>query len=313
MAGRARFLFGFGVALLSTALGCAAMSHLVGFHITVIGWLNVVAIGGLVGWYVIDGLFARRDIFALFRREEPILNFALRFWRMVALVGGLLGAAVAASLASPLQSVGGAGGEQADFRTIVILVSVFIAAFGWMYTTFIKEKSDRAANTLQAIHNQFHGDRVVQIYDAMSEMITHARDRFDVQRLEPLPTAAMSVKLRDVPEDMRPEGPLGWTLELATDQFLNALDQVALGVRVGQFDHRTIDLVLRQRFIRHAYIFCDYIKDVTAAEYDDQRQQWRSTVRTWEHFLWLVDRLPVLPTDKIDSSRLVLPPKVVVR
>lgn len=96
----------------------------------------------------------------------------------------------------------------------------------------------------------------------------------------------------------------------ALSAYINALDHVALGVRIGQFDYATVMLALRQRFVRIAFVFHEYINQVTNAVPDKNKGQGykRSQSRTWEHFLWLTYHLPKFESDNVEVSKITLPP-----
>jgi hypothetical protein len=114
-----------------------------------------------------------------------------------------------------------------------------------------------------------------------------------------------------VPLLARPKGRGSTTLGSAAEEFFNALDHIAFGVRQGQFDFRAIEMNLRQRFIRAAFAFNAYLENEVEAEaLPDGRR--RATTRTWEHYLWLVTRLDVLPSDKVDRQAIVLPPDHII-
>lgn len=122
----------------------------------------------------------------------------------------------------------------------------------------------------------------------------------------------MTLRLGDIPEGRRPDGDPDRTLGGAADEFLNALDLLAFGVRQGELDLRAVEMVLRQRLVRNAYTFTDYIWQETRAipvrHKDPLAARYRATNRNWEHYLWLVENLDILPEDNIHRADIVLPP-----
>ncbi|MEL6362596.1 MAG: hypothetical protein AAFR21_16080 [Pseudomonadota bacterium] len=59
-------------------------------------------------------------------------------------------------------------------------------------------------------------------------------------------------------------------------------------------------------------MYTHYIREQTKAEFDETINRWRSSVRTWEHFLWLASKLDVLASDNIVEAEIVLPPNHII-
>jgi len=281
------------------------------------GWLNLFIFLSIIAWYLLDVMVARRSIYRFLGDAEDPIKPEIRLFRKVVLLASALLGASAASLAilyngppppnaPPIYIPKGAQ------NSLLVLTGIFLAAFGWMYTGFQKEKADRVTNTLQVIRDQMYGDHVSTVYRQMTALMRHARKADDVPNEGILPMHAFAIKLVDIPEENRPEGPRARTLEYLTVQFMNALDHIAFGVRQGQFDLRTVEMVLRPRFIRHAFVFANYIEDSTNAKTDTRTGRLRAQTRTWEHLLWLVTKLPVLKSDDVDESKIILPPDHIV-
>jgi len=279
------------------------------------GWANLAIISGLVAWYFIDALFPRRAIYEVWGDTEGPLRLELRLWRkMILLTCVVIGLAGAGITLYPLdeltrQSTAPVKIPPEALRPLFVLVGAYLAAIGWLYTTFEKEKSDRASNTLMAIRDQLYGNHVSTVHLQLQLLTKDIQAKMHLGHMDPIPSDKMARKVSDLPDDIRPDGRISLTLTEVLDQFLNALNQLALGVRLGQFDLRTVQLVLRPRFIRYAFVYSEYIREQTKAEQESTEGRWRSKVRTWEHFLWLVSRLDVLETDQVDINKIVLPPK----
>lgn len=71
-------------------------------------------------------------------------------------------------------------------------------------------------------------------------------------------------------------------------------------------------MVLRPRFVRHAFLFHEYICKSTGAVFDPAYGRYRATKRTWEHFLWFVSKLDVLQSDEVDFEHIVMPPDHII-
>ncbi|MEL6857179.1 MAG: hypothetical protein AAFO74_02255 [Pseudomonadota bacterium] len=276
------------------------------------GWVNMTIASAIIAWYTADSLIARRTIYKLFGESEDTIKHELRLWRRVALLTSALTAVGSAMIALAPQAGKGNVIPALAAGPIAILTGAFLATLGWMYTRFEQEKSDRAAATLQAIREQLYGEYISKVYRQMRVMSDHYRTINGISDSEPLPIAAMETQLTDLQADRQPEGSKSTTLEYATDQFFNALNQLAFGVRQGQFDLRTIEMVMRPRFVRHAFLFFEYIKKETKAKEHPRLVRHRATKRTWEHFLWLTSKLDVLATDNIEFEYIVMPPDHII-
>lgn len=278
------------------------------------GWGNLSLICVLVVWYATDALFPRRAIYELWGDTEGPLRLELRLWRKILLLTCIvLGLASAGIALHPIDPTTGESSAAIKIptealRPLFVLVGAYLAAVGWLYTTFEKEKGDRASNTLMAIRDQLYDSKVASTLLLLQLMKTHVQRKLGLKRTSPIPLTEMSTKIEILPEDLRREECESLTLEEVLDQFLDALNQLALGARLGQFDFRTIKFVLRPRFIRYAFVYAEYLRQETNAVYEENTGRWRSQVRTWEHFLWLVSKLDVLETDNVDRAHFVMPP-----
>jgi hypothetical protein len=278
------------------------------------GWGNMALACAIVAWYTADVLFARRSIYAFFGEVEGQLRHGLRFWRRVTLlilaIGGI-GAAVVVRL-----DPDGVGTLNKDsIGPIAILTGAFLASFGWMYTRFEQDKADRASATLSAIRDQMYNDRTRTIYEVMALLSTHCVKKLNAP--EDRPFSKAELELRTTDQGVLTEGERNAlpdiTHEAACDEFISRLDQLAFGVRQGQFDLETIRQVLRPRFVKIAFRYFENIRTSTVAERDHRYGRYRATKRTWEHFLWLTTKMEVLTSDKgISHKFIILPPERIV-
>jgi hypothetical protein len=292
---------GLAIILSSDALGL--------FLVRPWGWLNVAILSGIVGWYAYDAAQGERLV------SGPPIRPSRRFLRKVALL-----ASVAAGLAAAGLAFYQAPQTADDSQTAALIprdaiaplfafIGAVLAAFGWLYTTFEKEKADRAAHTLQAIRDQLYGEPVSSAYALMSGMVVKLRTDHGLVRKDTFPLALMETKVDEF-SNLRDIGKhKGRTLrDLVIDTF-NAMNQLALGVRAGQFDLRTIESVLRPRFVRNAYIFAPFIREEVVDPASAESPP-RATDRAWEHFLWLVQCLSKDESiDEIELKQMVLPPR----
>ena len=195
----------------------------------------------------------------------------------------------------------------------LVLAGIFIATFGWMYTDFRKQVSDRITNTLSGVHQQIYGQTFVALTQQLIALIKFARDSGLRDRNGIIQAEAFDLRLASVSERCKSEGVDNVTFGNLVNRLLNSLDQIAYGVRAGYYDFHTVEMVFRQRFIRRIYEFSELIRLSTDASYDDRSAQYRANNRTWEHCLWMVDQLPILDSDNIapeNRKYIVLPPKV---
>lgn len=292
--------------LLCIVLGVPCLiAPLLGQELTSAGAVNLVFAALVISWYVLDALVSRRAIYQFFGILEPPINPLLRFWRRVFLLGsgiGTAGVLVAQDTATTTSTIG-------QTQILTLLIGPALAAFGWMYTTFEKEKSDRAAKTLTAIQEQIYGTHMRELMAELTAFRRHCRDMGNYKLTDPLPLETMELTLGDIPKAKRPAGNDDRSLGQAIDQFLNAVDLLAFGVRQGELDFRAVEMVLRQRIVKTAYFFTDYIASETDAELIDGRsQRYRARRKTWEHYLWLVANLPIAPDDGIIEDDIILPP-----
>lgn len=299
-----------GLALTLISLWVADFLEL---NLNTYGWANASVVYVIITWYSVDALFPRRSVYYnfVFKDTEGPLRSEIRLWRKLAILTcGVLAIACAGIVLHPRESTDQLLPPEA-LRSLFVLSAAYLAALGWLYTTFEKEKSDRASNTLMAIRDQLYGGHIESIYEKLRLGSHVARSQYGLSVRDVLPMCAMECTLplqgnnnqRSEPEK----------LYQVLDLFLNALNQLALGVRLGQFDLRTIELVLRPRFVRLTYVFSEYIIKHTEASYDENIKRWRSTVLTWEHLLWLTDQMPILATDNVHRDKIVLPPDRIIR
>jgi hypothetical protein len=273
------------------------------------GWGNLAAIQLLCSWYLIDGRIPRRRIYGSFGLSEPYLRHEIRFWRAIALlVFTLMGVGV--TLVSLLRTSQASNTIPAGAAIPVAgIITAFLASFGVLLTRFEQSKADRTKASLDAIREQMYGAHLTKIYSDVRKLTSECQKAMGLERSHPLPTACMTFE--QVDHESGPKPPDGKTLSYNVDQFFNALNQLALGVRLGHLDHTTIELLLRPRYIQFSFIFFEYIKQETSAQLESNGR-WRSQKRTWEHMLWLTSKLPMLKADGTDWDRIVMPPDHIV-
>lgn len=303
------------VALVNAALLCTAHSWRIWPNSW--GWANIALFDALLLWLAADTLFPRRAIYRFFRSNEEPLKPELRFWRKVAVAGSALAGLASCSIAMLQPSRGAMTGPttipDAALGPIFVLIGAFLASFGVMYTVFEKEKSDRANNTSLAIRDQLYSDRVSTILTQMQALIEHIKEKKGLRYEDMVPLEDMETKLGSLAKGRHPGGDDAATLWHLADYFMNSLDQMALGVRIGYYDLRAIELIIRPRVIRYAYLFAPYIQKWTKASFDANSGRWSAQTRTWEHYLWLVSNFQILESDRIgDKKQIVCPPDHIV-
>ena len=279
---------------------------------------NVVVLEAVVAWYLLDIFVSRRAIYSWCKGREPAIVIEIRFTRrIIALIVTLLLVATIGTDTrfnhgqAETQELSRLYGESRNLA--LVLAGIFIATFGWMYTDFRKQVSDRITNTLSGAHQQIYGQTFVVLTQQLIALVKHARDSELDGGNGILKVAAFDLRLASAFEGFEIEGVENVTLGNLVNRLLNALDQIAYGVRAGYYDFHTVEMVFRQRYIVRTYEFMEYIKKGTDAVYDDDSEQFRAKNRTWEHCLWMVDQLPILDSDNIapeNRKYIVLPPKV---
>lgn len=281
-----------------------------GLSLSLAGVLNLLLVAALVAWYAVDTAVPRTgELYELFGVAEPVLRPALRLARRLVLLSATGAALVAAVVElSEEGATRTAGLPGAAVSPLAILMGALLAAIGWMYTTYEHERNHRAASTLDAIREQMYGDRITRIRAALERTVQSIRGELGLGLDEPIPLQRMEtpVDLKVVTDHVTPDG---CNLADLADDLLDALDQVAYGVRDGQLDYRTIEMVLRGRYVRYAFTFAPYIALQTGAACPwPGPSRPRARTRTWEHFLWLTGRLPEFDNDHVRIAEMVRAP-----
>jgi len=273
------------------------------------GWLASLSVMALLNWYMIDWLLPRRAIHHILGRSEPVLNHRLRFVRQVLLFGILI-IAVAVTLVQLLgESDGGSLIPSAAATPLAGITTAFLASFGWLYTRFEQEKAERARATQEAI-KRFYDESNMSQHRTISALATAYRDAHDFPNGQPLPQSAFDEYL-DITSEASPAIKSSKRMREPLDRFFNILNQIAFGVRQGELDYQTVEMILRARYIQFGFVFFEYIKQETQAK-EDSTGRWRSQKRTWEHMLWLTSKLPMLKADGTDWDRIVMPPDHII-
>ncbi len=269
----------FGV-FLTLILGFMAGIYLISNFPDIWVWPNRILIFLLLTWYFLDVTTSRQQIYRLFNDTEDTIKLEVRFFRRALLVFACILAAV--HKFTPQLN--------ADYF-LPILIGV-IAAFGWMYTNFRNEVADRANNTLNIISVQY-GAEENALRNQFRLFSNHEQYR------TVYPKSMFDVKLSEVSDDQTPIAHSNTTFTQIANRLLNELNRVALGVREGRYDSVMIESLLRPRYIRYAYILSEFIREETEATIDRKTGQYCAQNRTWEHFLWLISRLPDYESDKL--------------
>lgn len=284
-------------------------------------WSYLLLATFLTSWFTADVFFARRTIYACFGRLEGTLKHGLRFWRRVGFLS-LMVAGLGITLLEQLGSRDSNGALSPQVASaMAVLVGVYFASFGWMYTRYEQEKSDRAAATLDAIRDQLYNPEIAQIYRLLLSFSTYCVNNLKTPADRPfneselaLTAASISGHQSDGKKDAAdPAGLMNH--RTAAIFFLNSLDQLAFGVRKGQFDLGTIQMVLRERFIRFAFRYHQVIGKDTNPKPLKKIHRERSQTRSYEHFLWLTSKMDFLAVDEKRGASweyIILPPDHIV-
>lgn len=129
---------------------------------------NVVVLEAVAAWYLLDIFVSRRAIYSWCQGTEPAIVIEIRFIRrIIALIVTLL--LVVTFGTDARFNDGQAETEESselygESRNLaLVLAGIFIATFGWMYTDFRKQVSDRITNTLSGVHQQIYGQTFVAL------------------------------------------------------------------------------------------------------------------------------------------------------
>lgn len=273
------------------------------------GWLAALAVMALLNWYMIDWALPRRAIYHLMGRSEPVLNHRLRFVRQIVLFAILI-TAVAVTLVQLLgESDNGSLIPSAAATPLAGITTAFLASFGWLYTRFEQEKAERARATQEAI-KRFYDESNMSQHRTIAALTAAYREAHGFPGGEPLPKTAFDEPV-EIESEASPPVKGKKRLREPLDRFFNILNQIAFGVRQGELDYQTVEMILRARYIQFGFMFFEYIKQETEAQ-ETSGGRWRSQKRTWEHMLWLTSELPMLKVDGTDWERIVMPPDHII-
>lgn len=273
------------------------------------GWLASLSVMALLNWYMIDWLLPRRAIHHMLGRSEPVLNHRLRFVRQIALFGILI-IAVAVTLVQLLgESDNGSLIPSAAATPLAGITTAFLASFGWLYTRFEQEKAERARATQEAI-KRFYDESNMSQNRTIAALTAAYREAHGFPGGEPLPKTAFDEPV-EIESEASPPVMGKKRLREPLDRFFNIMNQIAFGVRQGELDYQTVEMILRARYIQYGFMFFEYIKKETDAQ-EGSGGRWQSQKRTWEHMLWLTSKLPMLKTDGTDWERIVMPPDHII-
>ena len=292
--------------ILLTAYSIQLFSNQIGITLGVFGKVYQFLVSYILGWYVIDGMVPRKwkRWWPSFKGGQIKLNvrFTRKVISLLLILIGLTGASLHVAEVNIPEICSDAICISKDGQNFLLAYTgIFIAAFGWMYTNFQRELSDRNANTLAIIRDQVYGGYIDSVYRQLLAFNNFIETRNNSISDGILSSDSFEMKLTDIPENIRPSGDNNITLKYTVTQILNTLDLIALGVREGQFYTHIVESVLRYRFHGLNFIFSNYIRVRTSATYNESLNRYVSTNRIWENFLWICTVLPVYNSDKMDT------------
>lgn len=283
------------------------------------GWIYVGLATLLISWFSIDGLFERRTLYARIGKLEGTLKHGLRFLRRVMFLTLIVVGLALALIENTSGSLDSGKLENGVVAPLAVLAGAYFASFGWMYTRFEQEKADRASATLEAIRDQLYGPLLSDTYRKLKLVSDYCRKERAKRRRPkhaPFTKAELALRIEDVVQDIKAGSSHSIDHEFLATQFINALNQLALGVRKGQFDLSTIRLLLRPRFLVFACRYRNMIAADTDAKPDPHfGNRLRAQTRTYEHFLWLITKIDLLESDLkngITYDNIVLPPDHII-
>ena len=212
----------------------------------------VTIIEAILAWYMIDVFVSRQTIYSWFKDTEQPIKLEIRFFRRILLlVVILLGVVTFGNEAYISEGHTTSEGLSRIFggsrNLALVLAGIFIATFGWMYTNFQKEVSDRITNTLSVVHQQIYGQNFVALTRQLSVLVKLARVAHSNQN-GILKVEAFNLSHAELLNASLPEGNDNVTLSSLVNRLLNALEQIAYGVRAGYYDFHTIEMVFSSAF-----------------------------------------------------------------
>lgn len=268
---------------LALVLGLLAGNYAISMYPDIWVWPNRFVLFLLLTWYYVDLTTTRQKIYRLLNDTEDVIKLEVRFFRLVLLVVTAILAIVHEFKLS----------FQSDYF-LPVLIGI-IATFGWMYTNFRNEISNRANNTLDIISLQYGAEE--NALRVQFRLFTDTTESGSVVSKD-----KFSMNISDFSDKQIPETLSTTTFSQLASRMLNELNRVALGVRQGRYDLDMIEKLLRPRYVRYAYILSEFIREKTHAIKDEKSGQHFATTRTWEHFLWLLTRLPVYKSDNVPKN-----------
>ena len=264
-------------------------------------------------WYVHDMMVPRKVVYGHFGLEEPIIQPIIRHLRLTATVFlSLIGLGIL--LATKLGVQADQILHPAQAGPLGILAAASLATLGWIFTNYQNQKNANIANTIGIMRDVFHTSRYPRLRLLLGHSVKRVRAFKGVDQENPtLPDCLYDIDLRALfhPDDLETSERL-LTLGNVVDEVLNTLEQIAYGVRSGQLDANTVEMTMRQAFIRNYIVFETRIAESAGARPRHTLkpgEDWRSETPTYEHFLWLVHHLPKKPRDNFPGTYL-RPPRV---
>lgn len=321
-----RFAFCFAL-LIALRWSVFITAEILGLELTIYGHLNFLAISIIFSWYLIDVCFERRQIYEFWGLYEGRLKLWIRTTRVAIFALLFISAICDAVLTKskmlqaelqPLQEHTYALIKISETRALIWVCGIALAVIGWIYTNYLKQKADRAGSTLQVLRDQRYKPVIYEDYLKLNRFRNELYKLDDVQKGKPIPLKYFDHKLEDYTQvkDIH-----NVTLSQLVDRLLNTLDSLALGVRLGQFDAKTVELAFRMRYLKNYNDFFFYICKTTKAQ-TFKAKNWReriakrrfsehhiSTCKTWEHFLWYVWKITILNSDPYEYKYVLMPPR----
>jgi hypothetical protein len=104
-------------------------------------------------------------------------------------------------------------------QQLAALAVAILASFGWMYTRYEQEKSDRAKATLEAIPDQMYGQRIADTFRSLQLLSGYCVDTLQTPSDRPFNAAELAVRLDKMTADVAPGTRASVTHGEAADQF----------------------------------------------------------------------------------------------
>ncbi len=293
------------------ALACLGLTTSVvvaGVELTPVLLVVLLLSFGIIGWYLCDNFIARRNLYAVFNLYERVISIKMRFFR--------LGVFVVLLVCAPLLlifNISFGNGSNLSIESMIspaaFLVGVIVAAIGWIFTNYQSQRSARISNTLAAVRDHRYSGPISDVRSVLEDQVKHLDQSLEL-RGGPIPLSHFALQVDQLPNYQFFSGNRSRNLREHARLMLNHLNQIAYGVRSGQFDFGVVREVLRITYIRYAVRFHHLVAESTQAEPIGKTGIKIARTATYEHFLWLVHKLPKRSWDNASKADLIRPPKL---